>query len=177
MLAIKRLTTDELIKNASSLKVGEKVLLSGVVFTARDSAHKRLAEMIKKGENLPINLSESVIYYAGPSEAPEGLASGSCGPTTSKRMDPFTPLLMDNGLRVMIGKGERNEEVVSSITKHKGIYLLAIGGVGALAAKAIKCLDVIAFSDLGTESIKKLTIEDFPVFVGIDSEGNNIFER
>lgn len=177
MLVIKRLTTEELILKASSLKVGEKLLISGVVFTARDSAHKRLASMIKSGEKLPINLSESVIYYAGPSEAPPGLASGSCGPTTSKRMDPFTPLLMDNGLKVMIGKGERNKEVINSIKKHKGVYLLAIGGAGALAAKAIKSLEIIAFEYLGTESIKKLVLEDFPVFVGIDSEGNNIFRR
>ncbi len=177
MLVIKRLTTKELITKASSLKVGEKLLISGVVFTARDSAHKRLSSMIENSEKLPIILSESVIYYAGPSEAPPGLASGSCGPTTSKRMDSFTPILMDNGLKVMIGKGERNEEVLDSIKKHKGVYLLAIGGAGALAAKAIKSLEVIAFEDLGTESIKKLILEDFPVFVGIDSEGNDIFKR
>lgn len=177
MSDIKRITTSELLSAKESFKIGEKLLISGTLFTARDAAHKLMCAAIERGEESPIPLKSSVIYYAGPSAAKPPLKCGSCGPTTSKRMDPFTPLLMDCGLRVMIGKGERDKSVSEAIKKHKGLYLLAVGGAGALAAKSIKDMSVIAYPELGTESIKRLTVEDFPVFVGIDSQGNSIFDK
>ena len=157
------------------MSVGDRVFLSGEVFTARDAAHKRIFELIKNGKALPFEIKNSVIYYAGPTPTPKNLAIGSCGPTTSARMDKYTPLLLDMGLTATIGKGERSEEVIKSIVKNKSVYLCALGGAGALAAKHITACEVIAFEDLGCESIKKLTFNNFPLIVGIDSSGNSIF--
>lgn len=162
---------------AMTLDIGDKVLLSGYIYTARDAAHKLIAEMIGNGQELPFDLSGAVIYYAGPTQAPAHLPIGSCGPTTSSRMDVFTPTLLDLGLVCMIGKGERSKEVVAAITKNRALYLCAIGGAGALASKCIKSCEVVAFPHLGCESIKKLYIEDFPLIVAVNGKGNNIFER
>lgn len=159
------------------LQVGDKVLLSGTVYTSRDAAHKRIFELMEKGEPLPFPIENSVIYYAGPTPAPENMAIGSCGPTTSCRMDTYAPKLYDMGMTATIGKGERSKEVIEAIKKNKGIYLCAIGGAGALAALSITKCEVIAFEDLGCESVKKLTFKDFPLYVGIDCEGNSIFDN
>lgn len=172
-----KINTAELREMCTTLKVGDKVLLSGTVYTARDAAHKRIFELIEKGETLPFDIKNSVIYFAGPTPTPEGMAIGSCGPTTSKRMDPYTPKLHDMGLCATIGKGERSKEVIDSIKRNNAVYLCAIGGAGALAALSITECEVIAFEDLGCESVKKLTFKDFPLIVGIDSENGNIFER
>ena len=169
--------TKDLKRLSPALRYGDKVLLSGTVFTARDAAHKRIAEMIKNGEKLPFEIDGAVIYYAGPTPTPDNLAIGSCGPTTSCRMDSFTPALLDMGLAATIGKGERNQSVIDAIVKNKSVYLCALGGAGALAAKRIKKCDIIAFEDLGCESVKKLRFDKFPLIVGIDSSGGNIFKR
>ena len=171
------LTTEELRENIPALKVGDRVFLSGTVYTARDAAHGRLIELININKPLPFDIKDAAIYYAGPTEAPPGRPIGSCGPTTSSRMDSFSPTLLDKGLCCMIGKGGRSKEVVDSIIKNKAVYLCAIGGAGALAAKCITQLEVIAFPDLGCESIKRLKIENFPLIVGIDCQGNSIFEK
>ena len=169
--------TKDLKRLSPDLRYGDKVFLSGTVFTARDAAHKRIAEMIKNGEKLPFEIYGAVIYYTGPTPTPDNLAIGSCGPTTSCRMDTFTPALLDMGLAATIGKGERNQSVIDAIVKNKSVYLCALGGAGALAAKRIKKCDVIAFEDLGCESVKKLQFDKFPLIVGIDSLGGNIFKR
>lgn len=172
-----KLNSSQLREYAPLLKAGDRVILSGTVYTARDAAHKRLAAAIENGEKLPFELKDAVIYYAGPTPAPQRLAVGACGPTTSGRMDVFTPLLLDNGLAAMIGKGERSAEVCDSIKKNKAVYLCAIGGAGALASKCIKECNVIAYDDLGCESVKKLRFEDFPLTVAVDCSGGNIFSR
>lgn len=169
--------TENLRNQAEKLTVGDKVYLSGTVYTSRDAAHKRIFELIKKGEPLPYPIYDSVVYYAGPTPTPKGLAIGSCGPTTSGRMDSYSPTLLDMGQICMIGKGERSKEVVDAIVKNKAVYLCAIGGCGALAAKCITECEVIAFEELGCESVKKLTFKDFPLTVAIDSKGNDIFKR
>ena len=166
----------QLREYAPVLRAGDRVVLSGRVYTARDAAHKRIVQALENGEPLPFDLNNAAIYYAGPTPAPQGLAVGACGPTTSGRMDVFAPLLLDNGLAAMIGKGERNKAVCDSIIKNKAVYLCAIGGAGALASKCIKSCRVIAYDDLGTEAIRRLTVKDFPVIVVIDSEGNNLYE-
>ncbi len=173
-MKIVRLNTDTLKANIPSLKAGDRILLSGVVYTARDAAHKRLIELLDNGNTPPIPLTDSVIYYAGPTQTPENLPIGSCGPTTSSRMDRFTPQLLDCGIIAMIGKGERSQSVIDSIVLNKAVYLCAIGGAGALAAKCIKSNKVVAFEELGCESIKQLIFEDFPLFVGVDCYGNTI---
>lgn len=170
------LTTENLKENAENLLAGDKIYLSGTVFTARDAAHKRIFELLKNNKPLPFSIKDSVIYYAGPTPTPENKVIGSCGPTTSSRMDSFTPHLLDLGLCATIGKGERNEAVVDAIIKNKALYLCAIGGAGALASLSITECEVIAFEDLGCESIKKLTFKNFPLFVGIDTKGNKIFK-
>lgn len=159
------------------LNVGDRVLLSGTVYTSRDAAHKRIFELIESGSELPYELNNAVIYFAGPTPTPPGLAIGSCGPTTSSRMDSYTPQLHDMGLTATIGKGERSKEVVDSIIRNKAVYLCALGGAGALAAQQIKSCKVIAFDDLGCESVKELEFEDFPLIVAIDCHGGNIFKR
>lgn len=170
-----KINTSNLKEVIPTLKAGDSILLSGRVYTARDAAHAKLLELIKKNEELPFELSGAAIYYAGPTEAPANRPIGSCGPTTSCRMDSFSPTLLDLGLTCMIGKGNRNEQVVNSIVKNKSIYLCAIGGAGALAAKCITECEVIAFPELGCESIKRLEFKDFPLIVGIDSMGNSVF--
>lgn len=171
------INTSELKAKIPCLNAGDRVLLSGTVYTARDAAHKKLMELIENGEALPFDINGATIYYAGPTEAPPERPVGSCGPTTSGRMDSFSPALLDMGLCCMIGKGERSKQVVESIVKNGAIYLCAIGGAGALAAKSITKLTVIAFEELGCESIKQLEFKDFPLIVGIDSRGNSIFQR
>jgi len=160
-----------------SLTVGEEVLLNGWVYTARDAVHKKFAALIAEGKELPIDINGAVIYYAGPTPSKNGMAVGSCGPTTSSRMDKHTPMLLDMGLSGIIGKGERNSEVVDSIKKNKSVYFCALGGAGALYADCIKSCEVIAFEELGCESLKRMRVENFPVFVAVDCHGGNIFER
>ncbi|WP_313341886.1 Fe-S-containing hydro-lyase [Sedimentibacter sp.] len=165
--------TDEVIND---LKAGDRVLLSGIIYTGRDAAHKRLAELINKGEELPMDIKNQTIYYVGPCPAKPDQVIGSAGPTTSGRMDAYAPLLMDEGLKGMIGKGLRNQRVVDSIIKNNAVYFAAIGGAGALLAEAIKEAEVIAFPDLGAEAIYKLKVEDFPVTVIIDNQGNDLYK-
>lgn len=154
----------------------DRVLLSGTVYTARDAAHKRIAALIEEGKSLPFELDGATIYYAGPTGTPNGLAIGSCGPTTSGRMDVYSPMLLDMGLTCMIGKGERKQPVLDAICRNNAVYLCAIGGAGALASKCIKKCDVIAFEDLGCESVKRLEIVDFPLIVASDCNGGDIFK-
>ena len=170
-------TTKELKALCHQLHAGDRVILSGTVYTSRDAAHKRIFELLEKNAPLPYDLSGAVIYYAGPTPTPENAAIGSCGPTTSKRMDPYTPRLLDLGVTATIGKGERSKEVCEAIKRNESVYLCAIGGAGALAALSITECEVIAFDDLGCESVKRLTFNNFPLIVGIDSVGGNIFER
>ncbi|WP_313164787.1 Fe-S-containing hydro-lyase [Sedimentibacter sp.] len=165
--------TDEVVND---LKAGDRVLLSGIIYTGRDAAHKRLAELINKGEELPMDIKNQTIYYVGPCPAKPGQVIGSAGPTTSGRMDAYAPLLMDEGLKGMIGKGLRNQKVVDSIVKNNAVYFAAVGGAGALLAEAIKEAEVIAFADLGAEAIYKLRVEDFPVTVIIDNQGNDLYK-
>ena len=172
----KRINAQELKKDAPELKAGDKILLSGTVYTSRDAAHKRIMELIRKGEKLPYDIENAVIYYAGPTPAPEGKPIGSCGPTTSGRMDKFAPTLLDMGLAGMMGKGERSKEVRDAVVRNGAVYLCAVGGAGALAAHCIKECEVIAFEDLGCESVKRLYIEDFPLIVANDCKGGDIFE-
>lgn len=159
-----------------SLKSGDYVYLSGTVYTARDAAHKRIYDTMKNNEELPIDLKGNIIYYLGPSPSREGQVIGSAGPTTSSRMDRYTPDMLDAGLKGMIGKGKRSTEVIESIKKNKAVYFAAIGGAGALLSKCIKKAEVVAYEDLGTEAIRKLQVENLPVVVIIDSEGNNLYE-
>ena len=159
-----------------SLRAGDSCLLTGVIYTARDAAHKRLCELVEKGQALPIDMEGAVIYYVGPTPAKPGQVIGSAGPTTSYRMDAYAPTLIKLGLRGMIGKGKRNEDVVNAMKAHGSVYFGAIGGCGALLSKCIKKAEVIAYDDLGAEAIRKLEVEDFPVVVIIDSEGNNLYQ-
>lgn len=164
-------------EDAKSLKSGDYVYITGKIYTARDAAHKRMYESLQKGENLPINMSNNIIYYMGPSPAREGRVIGSAGPTTSSRMDKYTPSLLDLGLKGMIGKGKRQKEVIEAITRNSSVYFAAVGGAGALLSKKIVKSRVIAYEDLGTEAIRELEVIDFPVIVVIDSEGNNLYEN
>ncbi|MBQ8015079.1 MAG: fumarate hydratase C-terminal domain-containing protein [Clostridia bacterium] len=166
----------ELKKCSSVLKAGDRVLLSGTVYTSRDAAHKRIFELLDRGEALPFELDGACIYFAGPTPTPEGMVIGSCGPTTSGRMDVYSPRLLDLGLAAMIGKGERNKAVCDAIVRNKAVYFCAIGGAGALYAKQIKACEEIAFKDLGCESVKRLELKDFPVVVAIDCSGGNLFK-
>ena len=170
------LNTSELKEKARTLRAGDKVLLSGTVYTSRDAAHKRIKACIDSAEPLPYELDGAAIYYAGPTAAKDGMAIGSCGPTTSSRMDVYSPLFLDMGLSAMIGKGERSDAVCEAIQRNGAVYFCAIGGAGALACKCITECEVIAFEDLGCESVKKLTFEKFPLIVAIDSEGGNLFK-
>jgi len=169
------LNVSELREFAKKVVAGDKIYLSGTVYTARDAAHKKLFELIENNEPLPFPLENAVIYYAGPTPTPENSIIGSCGPTTSGRMDFFSPKLYDMGVIATIGKGERNIDVTNAIIKNNALYLCAIGGAGALASLSIIENSVIAFDDLGCESVKKLCFKDFPLYVGIDSFGNTIF--
>lgn len=160
---------------APTLRAGSEILLSGVVYTARDAAHKRINALLDEGKPLPFDLKNATVYYAGPTPEKKGMPIGSCGPTTSTRMDVFSPRFLDLGLKCMVGKGNRGQEVIDAIIRNKAVYLCAIGGAGALAARCVKKLDVIAFEDLGCESVKRLEIEDFPLYVGIDCAGGSLF--
>jgi len=171
------LTTPLSEEDVRKLKAGDKVSLNGFVYTARDAAHKRLVELIEAGKELPIPVEGEIIYYVGPAPTPPGKAIGSAGPTTSYRMDPYSPILIEKGLRGMIGKGERSEPVVEAMKKHGAVYLAATGGAAALIAKRITNSEIIAYEDLGAEAIRKLTIEDFPVIVAQDSHGGNIYQE
>ena len=170
-----KIRTEELKEKANTLRAGDKIELSGTVYTSRDAAHKRIISLIEKGEPLPFEIDGASIYYAGPTGTKEGMAIGSCGPTTSGRMDVYAPTLLDMGLSSMIGKGERNQAVIDAIIRNKAVYFCAIGGAGALACRCITECEVIAFSDLGCESVKKLTFDHFPLIVAIDCEGGNLF--
>ena len=165
--------TDEDIKN---LKAGDSVLLTGSIITGRDAAHKRLYELIQKGEKLPVDIKGELIYYVGPAPAKPGYAVGPAGPTSSYRMDKYAPSLLDLGLKGMIGKGARNKEVVDAIVRNKGVYLVAIGGAAALIAQSIKSEEIVCYEDLGTEAVRRYEVEDFPCIVAIDSNGNNVYE-
>lgn len=163
-------------ETAATLKAGDYVYITGTIYTARDAAHKRMYEALERGESLPIPLENEVIYYMGPSPAREGRPIGSAGPTTSSRMDKYAPSLLDLGQIAMIGKGKRSNEVIEAIKRNGAVYFAAIGGAGALLSKCIKASEVIAYDDLGTEAIRRLEVENFPVIVVIDSEGNNLYE-
>lgn len=165
--------SDEDIKE---LKAGDYVYITGTIYTARDAAHKRMAEALADGKELPIDMKNNIIYYMGPSPAREGRPIGSAGPTTASRMDKYAPDLIDLGLKGMIGKGKRSKAVKEAIIRNNAVYFAAIGGAGALLSQRIKSSEVIAYNDLGTEAIRKLTVENFPVVVVIDSEGNDLYE-
>lgn len=163
-------------EDAKSLRAGDYVYITGTIYTARDAAHKRMYEALEKNQQLPIEMANNIIYYMGPSPAREGIPIGSAGPTTASRMDKYAPKLLDLGLKGMIGKGKRSQAVRDAIVRNGSVYFAAIGGAGAILSKCIKKSEVIAYDDLGTEAIRKLYVEDFPVIVVIDSEGNNLYE-
>ena len=163
-------------EEARTLRAGESCLLSGVIYTARDSAHKRLCERLDRGEELPMDVRDAVIYFVGPTPAKPGQAIGSAGPTTSYRMDAYSPKLIRAGLTGMIGKGKRGDEVVAAMKECGAVYFGAIGGCGALLSRCIRKAEVIAYDDLGAEAVRRLEVEDFPVVVVIDSEGNNLYQ-
>ena len=174
---MKNINVSELKTIAHELRAGDTVSLSGTVYTARDAAHKRIVAMLERGEESPFEIEGAVIYYAGPTPAKNGLAVGSCGPTTSSRMNPFAPKMLDSGMAGIIGKGQMSDEVREALKKRGAVYFCAVGGAGALAAKAIKKCEVIAFDDLGCESVKRMEVENFSLIVGIDAKGNSIFDR
>ncbi|MBE6921002.1 MAG: Fe-S-containing hydro-lyase [Ruminococcaceae bacterium] len=171
-----RITTPLTQDTAKSLRAGDSCLISGVIYTARDAAHKRLCELVAAGKELPLDIKDSIIYFVGPTPAKPGQAIGSAGPTTSYRMDAYSPTLIGLGLTGMIGKGKRGPEVVNAMKEHGAVYFGAIGGCGALLSRCIKKAEVIAYDDLGAEAIRRLEVEDFPAIVIIDSQGNNLYE-
>jgi fumarate hydratase subunit beta len=164
------------VEDVEKLKAGDFVYITGKIYTARDAAHKRMTEELKKGKEIPIPLEGNIIYYMGPTPAREHQVIGSAGPTTSGRMDAFTPLLLEKGLKGMIGKGERSKKVIEAIKENKSVYFAAVGGAGALLAQHIKNVQIIAYEDLGTEAIRELTVDKLPSIVVIDSQGNNLYE-
>ena len=172
---MRHISVDALRETAPTLRAGERILLSGVVYTSRDAAHKRIAALLDAGQPLPYSLQDAVIYYAGATPAPEGLPIGACGPTTSCRMDSYAPRLYDLGVVATIGKGERSDAVVGAIRRNGGVYLCAVGGAGALAAACVKECEVVAFDDLGCEAVKRLVFENFPLIVAVDAVGGNLF--
>ena len=163
-------------ETARSLHAGDYVYITGTMYTARDAAHKRMYEILQKGGELPVDWKDQVIYYMGPSPAREGRPIGSAGPTTASRMDKYAPQLLDLGLGAMVGKGKRSQAVIDAIVRNGSVYFAAVGGAGALLSKCITSAEVVAYDDLGTEAIRKLTVENFPAIVVIDSEGNNLYE-
>lgn len=171
------INTRDIAQAARLLRAGDRVLLSGTVYTARDAAHKRITGQLERGETPPFPLENAVIYYAGPTPTPPGHCIGACGPTTSGRMDGFTPRLLEAGLKAMIGKGKRNKAVVEAMKRQDAVYLCAIGGAGALAAKCITGCEVVAYAELGCESVKKLEFLHFPLIVAIDCNGNSILRE
>ena len=172
----RHITVPVVKEEIQDLRAGDYVYLTGVIYTARDAAHKRMDEALSEGKELPLDIKNQMIYYMGPSPAREGRPIGSAGPTTASRMDKYTPRLLDLGLGGMIGKGKRSQAVRDAILRNKAVYFAAVGGAGALLSKCIKKADVIAYDDLGTEAIRRLEIEDLPAIVVIDSEGNNLYE-
>ncbi len=176
MSETKVLTTDQLPQVLGELRAGDRVLLSGTIYTARDAVHKRIFQLLDEGKPLPFELKGAVIYYAGPTPGQQGMAVGACGPTTAGRMDGFAPRLLDLGLTAMIGKGERSQDVVDAIVRNGACYFAAVGGAGALIAKCIKTAQVIAFDELGCESVKRMEVENLPLTVAVDSQGNDLFK-
>ena len=171
-----KLSTPLTREKVRQLKAGDSCLISGVIYTARDAAHKRLCELVAAGKELPFDITDSIIYFVGPTPAKPGQAIGSAGPTTSYRMDAYSPMLIAEGLTGMIGKGKRGTEVVDAMKEYGAVYFGAIGGCGALLSKCIKKAEIVAYEDLGAEAIRRLEVEDFPAIVIIDSEGNNLYE-
>lgn len=178
MGTVKRVTTPLTEEAIAALQAGDSVLLSGVIYTARDKAHKLLTETLAAGKELPVDLRDQLIYYVGPAPAKPGQPIGSCGPTTSSRMDSYAPMLIRQaGLKGMLGKGPRSQEVIAAMKEHKAVYLAAIGGTGVAISHAVKKAEVIAYEDLGTCAIRRLEVEDLPCIVAIDCEGNNLYEQ
>lgn len=171
----KRITTPFTEEAAKGLKAGDTVLISGIIYTARDAAHKRLVELLDKGEKLPVDFKDQIIYYVGPTPPKPGRVMGSAGPTTSYRMDAYSPKLLDLGLRGMVGKGYRNEEVVAAMKRNNAVYFAAIGGAAALIGKAVVASEIVAYEDLGAEAIRKLEVKDLPAVVVIDTYGNDLY--
>lgn len=163
-------------EEAASLKAGDYVYLTGTIYTARDAAHKQMDEALDRGESLPFDIEGSIIYYMGPSPAREGRAIGSAGPTTASRMDKYTPRLLDLGMGAMIGKGKRSKAVMDAIVRNGAVYFAAVGGAGAILSKCILSSEIVAYEDLGTEAVRRLAIQDFPVVVVMDALGNNLYE-
>ena len=172
----KHITTPLTAEKTRELRAGDTVLISGVIYTGRDAAHKRLVELVQEGKELPVDLKDQIIYYVGPAPAKPGQAIGSAGPTTSYRMDAYAPTLLDLGLKGMLGKGKRSEEVVNSMIKNEAVYFGAIGGAGALLSKCIKKAEVVCYEDLGAGAIRRLEVENLPATVIIDSLGNNLYD-
>ena len=172
-----KLNTNSLRSQAHLLHAGDEVLLSGTVYTARDAAHKRMIQSLEEGKGLPVDIENQIIYYAGPTPAKPGRVIGSCGPTTSCRMDAYAPKLIELGLTGMIGKGERDAAVIEAMKKYGAVYFGAIGGAGALIAECVEAVEVVAYEDLGTEAIRCLTVKDFPAIVVIDCGGNSLYDR
>lgn len=170
---IKAPLENEIVK---TLRAGDYVYITGTIYTARDAAHKRMDETLREGKELPVPFKDEIVYYMGPSPAREGRVIGSAGPTTASRMDKYTPKLLDLGLGGMIGKGKRSKEVIDAIIRNQSVYFAAVGGAGALLSKCIQESEVVAYDDLGTEAIRRLTVKNFPVIVVIDCEGNNLYE-
>ena len=171
------LTTPLTKEKIKSLKSGDYVYITGTIYTARDAAHKRMSEALARGEELPIDVKDQIIYYMGPTPAREGQVIGSAGPTTASRMDKYAPKLLNLGLSGMIGKGKRSQDVIDAIVLNEAVYFAAVGGAGALLSKCIKKSEVVAYDDLGTEAIRKLEVENFPAIVVIDRNGNNLYEE
>jgi len=174
---MKNVSSHNIRNDIAVLKAGDEVLFSGEIYTARDQAHKRLADLLAAGKELPIDLKDKMFYYCGPTATPAGKVIGSCGPTTSRRMDAFTPMMLNSGLIGMIGKGARNAAVLDAVKRHKAVYFAAPSGCGALLAKHVVAQDVVAFADLGPEAIRKLVVKDLPLIVVIDPAGNDLYAR
>ena len=172
----KYITTPITEEKTAELRAGDYVYITGTIYVARDAAHKRMMEVLERGEELPIDILDSTIYYMGPSPAREGRPIGSAGPTTATRMDKYAPTLLDLGEKAMIGKGKRSKEVIDAIIRNKAVYFAAIGGAGALLSKCITKPEIVCYEDLGAEAIRKLEVKDFPVIVVIDRDGNNLYE-
>ena len=175
-MASVKLTTPLTREKVKQLKAGDSCLISGVIYTARDAAHKRLCELVAEGKELPLDVKDAIIYFVGPTPAKPGQAIGAAGPTTSYRMDAYSPILIEKGQTGMIGKGKRGDEVIAAMKEHGAVYFGAIGGCGALLGKCIKKAEIIAYEDLGAEAIRRLEVEDFPAIVIIDSQGNNLYK-
>lgn len=172
-----KLQTPLKTEDLEKLNIGDQVLISGKIYTARDAAHKRLVELIKQGKDLPFDIKGQVIYFVGPAPAKPGKPIGSAGPTTSYRMDPYSPTLLDNGLKGMIGKGPRSQTVIDSMVKNKAVYLASVGGAAVVTAQSVTSSKIIAYEDLGTEAIRELEVVDFPAFVANDINGNDLFQK